>query len=1288
MPPAMASPFLVALARAAEQPAMLTGSSSALRGREYYRSGMVKSTQLSAELMTAVVQGSVKTPYTVLVRRLGSQSLTSDCTCPLGGDCKHVAAALYAIAARFTTAERLEVHPESTAREAPAVVDGRVVLSTTMSLANLRAWGKAHALLELLSESLAALGIDSGASWGRRYGTTVQDVVCSPADPRGRSGPDPGLKLAVVQLLQRRASLGQQLAELASRRAQRPAPADPRLADAITRLTELRDAVRGGADVSPLVELSATVAAELDPPVLRIRFPEPVCNLGWYGHMLVDLGDAHRPASVGCDCRVQSQECHTRRVAVDLALDRLTFPEHAALQRSLGDVVTQPSWERLLAALDAAMPKAPPAPPDWSVGWRLKGGEAVTEIEIVAVTPRKRSVSLRRLNPADALAHPMLSEADRAAIMAHQYRDSSGGTGEAFARLAPLLVGMSTVFDGDNLPVTVRRAVPTLVARPTPDGGTSVVVRVAEHELSPKRAEDLLGLSLSTRPAVTAVVRPEPFGPLYACVTSRELARVVHVFAQRGAELPQDATTGLVARLARLSAAAPIALEGTLVPDRRLGDATPRVRLAARGEATLEVRLWVLPIAGLRLEAPGEGSPTLVTVLEGRTLAVQRDLVAEHAEARALAQSLALEPEAHGYLWTLDDPSAALDVLTALQSRTDLDVKWVDDRRMVVTSPSTQKLTVNVESSDKWFTLGGQLETELGPISLGVVLAALRAGQRYLPLGKDGWVRLTDVFRSSLGATALSAKDGKKGPELPTLAGGVLDALELAGARLQLTAKAAQWRKRIAEVRAREPQVPTELQATLRDYQAAGVKWLLRLAGFAPGACLADDMGLGKTVQALGLVLARSADGPTLVVAPTSVGFNWVRETERFAPTLAIAVFRGKAHVEALGSVGPHTLVVTSYDLLARYAEDLSVVKWTTLILDEAQAIKNPTTRRARAASSLDAGFTLALTGTPVENHAGELWSLMSVVTPGLLGGMAEFQSRFVNPIARRNDALAKTVLASLVRPFVLRRKKSEVARELPPRTEIQIDVQLTPEERKRYDELRGAALLALAGADNAATEQQRRFQILAALTRLRQLACEPRLVDRHIVGPSSKLRVLAELLVELKEEGHRALVFSQFTSLLDLVEPVLTAATVSFCRLDGSTPAAQRQTLVTQFQAGQTDVFLLSLKAGGTGLNLTAADYVIHLDPWWNPAVEDQATDRAHRIGQDKPVTVYRLVSQGTVEEGIVALHHKKRELVGALLEGTGEAAGLSTAELLDLVTAGASQEPPDTDAPAPEDE
>jgi SNF2 family DNA or RNA helicase len=448
--------------------------------------------------------------------------------------------------------------------------------------------------------------------------------------------------------------------------------------------------------------------------------------------------------------------------------------------------------------------------------------------------------------------------------------------------------------------------------------------------------------------------------------------------------------------------------------------------------------------------------------------------------------------------------------------------------------------------------------------------------------------------------------------------------------------------------------LPADLTAGLRGYQSEGVRWLGKLRELALPALLADDMGLGKTIQALCAV-----SGRTLVVAPTSVVPNWAAEAARFRPGLRVCVYHGSAR-----TLDPAAdLTLTSYALLRLDADALCAVAWDSVVLDESQAIKNADSQVARAAHRLPGRFRLALTGTPIENRLAELWSQFQFLSRGWLGSRSDFDERYARPIAA-GDAAAAERLRARVRPFVLRRLKRDVAPELPPRTEVVLHVELAEDERRVYDAIRAAMRPEVAARFAAGGNA---FQVLEALLRLRQAACDANLVPGARIERSAKLEVLRENLEEAVAEGHKALVFSQWTSLLDRVEPELRDAGLPFTRLDGST--RDRASVVGQFQSeGGPPVLLVSLRAGGTGLNLTAADSVFILDPWWNPAVEEQAADRAHRIGQTRPVMIYRLVATDTVEERVLALQQRKRALAEAALGAAGGPA-ITRDELLELL-------------------
>ncbi|MDQ3617393.1 MAG: DEAD/DEAH box helicase [Pseudomonadota bacterium] len=457
-------------------------------------------------------------------------------------------------------------------------------------------------------------------------------------------------------------------------------------------------------------------------------------------------------------------------------------------------------------------------------------------------------------------------------------------------------------------------------------------------------------------------------------------------------------------------------------------------------------------------------------------------------------------------------------------------------------------------------------------------------------------------------------------------------------------------------------QAPEGLLATPRAYQLEGLRWLQFLADAGLGGVLADDMGLGKTLQVLMHLLVEKQRGrlphPALVVCPTSVVGNWCEQAARFAPDLRVLVLHGSDRAAHFDRIGEHDLVVTTYALLPRDRESLLAQHFTVVVFDEAQAIKNPRSQAAQVARVIPAQRRLAVTGTPMENHLGELWAQMDCVLPGLLGDARHFSKHFRTPIEKHGDADRQTRLNRRIAPFMLRRDKESVAPELPAKTIIEHKIELAGRQRELYETLR----LAMHGRVREALAKrglaQSSIVVLDALLKLRQACCDPRLVKldgkARTAGtspPSAKLDVLLPMLDELVDEGRRILLFSQFTGMLDLIEAAVRERGIAYVRLDGST--RDRATPIWRFQAGEAPLFLISLKAGGVGLNLTAADTVIHYDPWWNPAVEAQATDRAHRIGQDKPVFVYKLICTGTVEEKIQVMQQRKANLAQALLGG-----------------------------------
>jgi hypothetical protein len=488
-----------------------------------------------------------------------------------------------------------------------------------------------------------------------------------------------------------------------------------------------------------------------------------------------------------------------------------------------------------------------------------------------------------------------------------------------------------------------------------------------------------------------------------------------------------------------------------------------------------------------------------------------------------------------------------------------------------------------------------------------------------------------------------------------------LDAAALSGLEglgIEAPKGLAKLRKRLENfTEVEEIETPQEIRATLRDYQKSGFEWMQFLARHGLHGILADDMGLGKTLQTLVHLMAEKTSGrsggkPSLVVAPTSVVPNWRAETMKFAPGLSVLVLNGAERKKYYRSIPHADLVITSFALLQRDIAKLSAIGFHLVVLDEAQYIKNPRAKVSQAACKLVARHRLCLSGTPIENHLGELWSLMHFLIPGYLGTEDAFTKNFRKPIEDEGDAEKNALLKKRIAPLVLRRTKDQVAKELPPKTEMIHLIELHSDQKDLYETVRATMDKRVREAIAARGIEQSQIVFLDALLKLRQICCDPRLLPPDFadgVRSSAKLDFLAELLETLVEEGRRILIFSQFTTMLSLIEDHLVKTKVPYLKLTGG--SKDRGKLVDDFQSGKFPVFLISLKAGGTGLNLTAADTVIHYDPWWNPAAEAQATDRAYRIGQDKPVFVHKLLCQETVEERIHRLQQEKAKLAEGLL-------------------------------------
>ena len=593
-------------------------------------------------------------------------------------------------------------------------------------------------------------------------------------------------------------------------------------------------------------------------------------------------------------------------------------------------------------------------------------------------------------------------------------------------------------------------------------------------------------------------------------------------------------------------------------------------------------------------------------------------------------------------------------------SRSLLDFGWTVQIEGVSLRPSTA-FELEVHSGIDWFDLEGQIHFEGQQVDLPTLLDARARGHSHVRLADGTIGMLPDAWRDEYEHLAALGKLEEGHLRLRHTQATMLDALLMrsAAANVRIDDQFKRWKERLSNLNGILPAAePARFEGELRPYQKIGLGWLKFLDELGVGGCLADDMGLGKTVQIIALLadyresctLGEQPALPSLIVVPRSLVWNWQAELSRLSPQLKVVDYTGSGRKHHLGNAREADLVLTTYGTLRRDIESLREIRFRYAVLDEAQAIKNAKSLSAKACRLIDAGQRLAITGTPVENHLGELWSLFEFLNPGLLGSAKAFGNLTKNS-KNRTDPESAAMLSQGLRPFILRRTKEEVLTDLPSKTEQTLFCDLGKEQRAEYEELRDYYRSFLDERITQVGLAQSKIHVLEALLRLRQAACHPGLVDASRSDETSaKLDVLMERLEDVVAEGHKALVFSQFTRFLGLVRKAADARSMQYSYLDGQT--RRRDKVVAEFQDDPNcSLFLISLKAGGHGLNLTAADYVFILDPWWNPAVEAQAIARAHRLGQQRPVFAYRLIAKDTVEEKIAQLQERKRELADQIV-------------------------------------
>lgn len=830
--------------------------------------------------------------------------------------------------------------------------------------------------------------------------------------------------------------------------------------------------------------------------------------------------------------------------------------------------------------------------------------------------------------------------------------------------ILPHLVGSDRVYTGEQTPyrrVSIEDQKPYVIVERKPEGGFHLQSNIEFKELLSQ---------------TSVYHRVDSMQYIHFPMSDHERAVLSELLSV--SDFPPEAEEKLAQLLPLLTATTDI--HSDLIPkEQELQSLEPQSTILIRltpdptMQTMFDAYVIVRPLMGGKMAmTPAQGERTIIDQSEtsGR-VRIERDF---EGEARNLSvflnycqeHDLELTENLGAHLST----PQVLDILAFVSSHPDISgVEWPEGEKLRM--HHTKQLSdwnISLTPRGRWFEVEGDVHLDDNSIlTAQQLLQAIGSSHGgYVQLQNGDYLWLTERLRKQLDALeSITTMEGGK-PSIPSLQTGLLGEIVNGEIDIHHDEQFLNMKQRIEKAEKTTPEIPSGLEATLRPYQVEGYQWMSRLSLWGAGACLADDMGLGKTVQTIAFLLEEADKGPSLVVAPASVVPNWRNEIKRFAPSMNVYVlseYVNRANI--VEEATANDVVIVTYGLVYSQQDALTARQWNCAVLDEAHNIKNRGTKTSAACMKLQAMNRIILTGTPVQNHLGELWNLFQFINPGLLGTYEQFNQKYIIPISNLQDNERQQQLQSLVAPFMLRRTKQAVVQELPEKTEITISVELTDDEMAFYEVIRREAEQKFKEEGDQLT-----INALAELTRLRRTACTPELTDPTWIAGSSKVNAFMELVQAIVDGGHSVLVFSQFTSFLQIVARALKESHQPYLYLDGSISIKQREQLVSDFQKGKSPIFLISLKAGGVGLNLTAANYVIHLDPWWNPAIEQQATDRAYRIGQKQAVTVYHLICHHTIEEKILRLHESKRALSDSILEGADQNYKLTAKDMLEMLS------------------
>ena len=665
---------------------------------------------------------------------------------------------------------------------------------------------------------------------------------------------------------------------------------------------------------------------------------------------------------------------------------------------------------------------------------------------------------------------------------------------------------------------------------------------------------------------------------------------------------------------------------------------------------------------------PGQGRLCIVEKIHGKKYEWHRDIEYEKRVLKQVLLSIDLDGSGECEL-EIYDRQHLLEILESLHQIAGIRIDWPKGMKISAHKYSSGSLSVNATENKDWFHIEGKMNFGETVVNLSKLLEKMSEKSRFVQLNDNEYLILTEELRTQLEQVGQLVDQREESLLLHAALAEQFNS-QLQGVPVDLEEDMLFKDAVTRALYARNEKVvlPDDFLAELRPYQKEGFEWMTKMTSQGLGVCLADDMGLGKTIQTLAVLAVKAPQGPSLVVAPTSLCINWCEEGAQFTPNLNFINYSGQDRLRLIAKAKAGDVFVISYHILIHDIDDLCEKVWSTFVLDEAQMIKNAGTLRSKSIRLIQSRQRIALSGTPLENHTGELWNIFDILNTGLLGNRTSFYKNFAQPI-ERGETHAIEKLRSRIKPFLLRRMRRTVLDDLPESQESILFVDMSATEKELYDAHRYKAIKNLKKYRQKENgREKKKIEILAEITRLRVAAANPQIADPKL-EQSNKSTALLNKLINLAENGHKTLIFSQFVKHLDIIQNLLDQEQISYSRLDGSMNQSSRKKAIDHFSCGGASCMLISLKAGGVGLNLTAADHVIHMDPWWNPAVEDQAAARAVRIGQKNKVNIVRFISKGTIEEDIIKLHENKRNLADDLLRGTSRASKLSVDDLLNLI-------------------